>query len=79
MSAVPQKIAATGKWLSSAVWTRYRSRLRCSYRVEERLSDHVYSDDWLPEQGGLETSVSRETFAKENLREYWRTFRVEIG
>jgi hypothetical protein len=23
--------------------------------------------DWLVEQGGLETSVSRETFAKENL------------
>ena len=26
------------------------------------------------EQGGLETSVSRETFAKENPREYWRNF-----
>jgi hypothetical protein len=30
--------------------------------------------DWLAEQGGLETSVSRETFAKENPREYWKNF-----
>jgi acetyl xylan esterase AXE1 len=30
--------------------------------------------DWLPERGGFEPSVSRETFAKENLGEYWRNF-----
>jgi len=31
------------------------------------LEIHVFRYDWLVEQGGLETSVSRETFAKENL------------
>ena len=28
----------------------------------------------MAERGGFEPSVSRETFAKENLREYWRNF-----
>ncbi len=30
--------------------------------------------DWLPEQRGLETSGSREIYAKETPREYWRNF-----
>jgi len=30
--------------------------------------------DCVAEQGGLETPVSREIFAKENPREYWRNF-----
>ena len=34
----------------------------------------VYSNDWLPERSGLETSVSREAFAEENLGEYWGNF-----
>ena len=33
--------------------------------------------DWLPEQGGLEPPVSRETFAKEKPREYWRKFALK--
>jgi len=32
--------------------------------------DNAFHHDCLLEQGGLETSVSRETFAKENPREY---------
>jgi hypothetical protein len=38
------------------------------------FGDTSFCFDWLLERGGLETSVSRETFAKENPREYWRNF-----
>jgi hypothetical protein len=35
-------------------------------------------DDWLPEQGGLETSMSREVFARESPRRVLENLRAEI-
>jgi hypothetical protein len=36
------------------------------------MGENAFRGDWLPEQGGLETSVSRETFSMEKPRQYWR-------
>src|SRR5260370_15344358 len=48
--------------------------------VDERKDSPttVYSDDWLPEQGGFETAMSREVLPKENGRKRLVIFRVEL-
>ena len=48
---------------------KWRSRLRTGGRMvrfRSILRDVRKLTDWLAERGGLETSVSRETFSKEN-------------
>jgi hypothetical protein len=42
-----------------------------SAKVLTAITNWVEDDEWLLEQGGLETSVSREVFPKENTRECW--------
>ena len=43
-------------------------------RIDDRPGDTAFHYDCPLERGGFEPSVSRETFAKENLREYWRNY-----
>jgi hypothetical protein len=38
------------------------------------LAENLRTEDWLAEQGGLETPVSREVFVRENPREHWKNF-----
>jgi len=52
-------------------WNNADSRMA---RQRSPGNDATGCADWVAEQRGLETSVSRETFAKENPREYWKNF-----
>ena len=77
---------STSRMISSFSAAAYLTagRGNCAFQKEGRRrggrprvstsGDNAFRCDWLPEQGGLETSVSRETFAKENPRGYWRNF-----
>jgi hypothetical protein len=49
-------------------------------RAFQRFERRILRDrDSLAEQGGLETSVSREVFPKENPREYWKNFSAKFA
>src|ERR1039457_3474974 len=64
-----------------SLFTTTRSAAEYSERAENQ---HCYEGthpeitrfrcDCLAERGGFEPAVSRETFAKENPRDYWRNF-----
>jgi hypothetical protein len=54
---------------SATTYMQKKPLARAIQQLERRISR---DKDWVTEQGGLETPVSREIFAKENPREYWR-------
>jgi transcriptional regulator with XRE-family HTH domain len=61
--------------LAKRDWFGQARSARCRYphaleRAIQRAGKISRHKDSLAEQGGFETSVSREAFAKENLREY---------
>ena len=56
-------------------WTKPETKSAMIHsQVRTVFGDTAFCSDWLPEQGGLEPSVSREVFSTENPREYWRNF-----